>query len=129
MLGLLSKIFSGILFNMKLWYGGTLWYLFLASDASSMKTAVDRLLINFIHDRSQQAWRGYVYAVLMFIVAFIQSMLLHQYFHRCMVVGMRIRTALIAAVYKKVRCGHLDLYEYMVELIGGLQSSFTVSIS
>jgi ATP-binding cassette subfamily C (CFTR/MRP) protein 1 len=68
-----------------------------------MRTAVARLLIHFIKDRSQLAWRGYVYTALMFIVAFVQSMLLHQYFHRCMVVGMRIRTALIAAVYKKVR--------------------------
>lgn len=61
-----------------------------------------RLLIAFIHDRSQMVWRGYVYAVLLFVVAFVQSMMLHQYCHQCMVVGMHIRSALIAAVYKKV---------------------------
>jgi len=61
-----------------------------------------RLLIAFIHDRSQMVWRGYLYAVLLFVVAFVQSMMLHQYFHRCMVIGMRIRSALVAAVYKKV---------------------------
>ena len=67
-----------------------------------------RLLIAFIHDSTQMVWRGYMYAILLFIVAFIQSMMLHQYFHRCMVVGMRIRSALIAAVYKKVR--HFVIY-------------------
>jgi len=61
-----------------------------------------RLLIAFIHDRTQMVWRGYMYAALLFVVAFVQSMMLHQYFHRCMVVGMRIRSALVAAVYKKV---------------------------
>ena len=30
----------------------------------------------------------------------IQSFFLHQYFHQCFHVGMRIRTAIIAAVYK-----------------------------
>ena len=61
-----------------------------------------RLMIAFIHDRTQMVWRGYLYTVLLFVVAFVQSMMLHQYFHRCMVVGMRIRSALVAAVYKKV---------------------------
>jgi len=61
-----------------------------------------RLLIAFINDRSQMVWRGYMYAFLLFVVAFVQSMMLHQYFYRCMVVGMRIRSALVTAVYKKV---------------------------
>jgi len=61
-----------------------------------------RLLIAFIHDRTQMVWRGYLYTIMLFVVAFVQSMMLHQYFHRCMVVGMRIRSALVAAVYKKV---------------------------
>ena len=44
-----------------------------------------------------------MYTALMFLAAVVQSLCLHQYFHRCFVVGMRVRTAVIAAVYAKVR--------------------------
>ena len=43
-----------------------------------------------------------MYAVLMFVIAIFQSIVLHQYFLNCTVVGMRLRTAIIAAVYEKV---------------------------
>ena len=43
-----------------------------------------------------------MYASGLFIVAFVQSMVLHQYFHRCFLTGMHIRTAIISAVYRKV---------------------------
>ena len=65
-------------------------------------------MIRFVVNRNLPSWHGYMYASLMFIVAFVESMLLHQYFHRCMVVGMRIRTAIVAAVYKKVRCSTIS---------------------
>ena len=59
-------------------------------------------MIGFTKDTSEPDWNGYFYAVLLFVAAVIQSLFLHQYFHRCFRVGMRIRTAIIAAVYKKV---------------------------
>ena len=68
------------------------------------------LLIAFVADPSQPAWKGYVYAILMFIAAILQSLTLHQYFHKCFNVGMRSRTALISAVYKKVL--YLILHPY-----------------
>jgi len=58
-------------------------------------------MIRFVVDTSIPTWHGYLYCFLMFIVALIESMLLHQYFHRCMVVGMRVRTAIVACVYRK----------------------------
>jgi len=61
-----------------------------------------RLLIGFIADKTEHQWKGVLYALLLFIVAMVQSMLLHQYFHICFCVGMRVRTAVIAAVYRKV---------------------------
>ena len=61
-----------------------------------------RLMINFTKNESDPDWHGYVYAVLLFLTAVVQSLFLHQYFHRCFTIGMRIRTAIIAAVYNKV---------------------------
>ena len=61
-----------------------------------------RLLINFASDAKVPAWKGYLYAVLLFVVALIQALLLQQYFIMAFTVGMRIRTAVIAAVYDKV---------------------------
>ena len=61
-----------------------------------------RLMINFTKNESDPEWRGYIYAVLLFLTAVVQSLFLHQYFHRCFTIGMRIRTAIIAAVYNKV---------------------------
>uniref|UniRef100_A0A8D0A0W7 ABC-type glutathione-S-conjugate transporter n=1 Tax=Sander lucioperca TaxID=283035 RepID=A0A8D0A0W7_SANLU len=52
-------------------------------------------------DKSRFVWEGYVYAVLLLVVAILQSLFLQQYFQRCFVLGMKVRTAIIAAVYKK----------------------------
>ncbi|KAK2187609.1 hypothetical protein NP493_160g03030 [Ridgeia piscesae] len=60
-----------------------------------------KLLIGFIADKTEHQWKGVLYALLLFVVAMVQSMLLHQYFHICFCVGMRVRTAVIAAVYHK----------------------------
>lgn len=60
-----------------------------------------RLLINFIGDDTQEDWKGIMYAVLLFIVASIQTLFLAQYFNRMFFVGLRIRTALISAIYRK----------------------------
>ena len=61
-----------------------------------------RLLINFASKSEEPAWKGYLYAVLLFAVAFTQAMLLQQHFIRVFTAGMRVRTAIIAAVYNKV---------------------------
>ena len=66
-------------------------------------THTHRLLIGFTGDRSEPQWRGYFYAVLLFVAAVFQSLLAHQYFHGCFRVGMRIRTAVVSSVYGKVR--------------------------
>ena len=58
-------------------------------------------MINFTSDTSVPVWRGYVYAVLLFLVAEVQSIFLHQYFIRQNKLGMRLRTAVISAVYRK----------------------------
>ena len=61
-----------------------------------------RLMIQFTQNETQPDWHGYFYTVLFFLTALVQSLFLHQYFHRAFIIGMRIRTAVIAAVYNKV---------------------------
>ncbi|CAB1343381.1 unnamed protein product, partial [Coregonus sp. 'balchen'] len=58
-------------------------------------------MISFTTDKSIYTWTGYVYAVLLILVALFQSLFLQQYFQRCFVLGMKVRTAIMAAVYKK----------------------------
>ncbi|XP_049645216.1 multidrug resistance-associated protein 1 [Suncus etruscus] len=60
-----------------------------------------RLLINFVNDKQAPDWQGYFYTVLLFLSACLQTVVLHQYFHICFVSGMRVKTAVIGAVYRK----------------------------
>ncbi|KAG8225955.1 hypothetical protein J437_LFUL006184, partial [Ladona fulva] len=46
-------------------------------------------------------WKGYFFAILMFVTSIFQTIFLAQYFHRMYLVGMRIRTAVISAIYRK----------------------------
>jgi ATP-binding cassette, subfamily C (CFTR/MRP), member 1 len=59
-----------------------------------------RLIINFV-DSGEPLWKGIFYAVLLFTVAGVQTLLLAQYFNRMFFVGLRIRTSLISAIYRK----------------------------
>ncbi|XP_033696985.1 multidrug resistance-associated protein 1 isoform X3 [Tursiops truncatus] len=60
-----------------------------------------KLLISFVNDRKAPDWQGYFYTALLFVSACLQTLVLHQYFHICFVSGMRIKTAVIGAVYRK----------------------------
>lgn len=63
------------------------------------------LLISYTRDRSNpdDKWKGYVYAIAMFLVAMTISLVIHQYFQIVFVLGMKIRTAIIGMVYAKVQ--------------------------
>ena len=66
-----------------------------------------RLLIGYTEDKDDmfgewKEWKGYAYAGGMFVTAVIQSLALHQYFHKMMPIGMRMRTGIIGLVYEKV---------------------------
>ncbi|KAM3597276.1 uncharacterized protein V6R79_002334 [Siganus canaliculatus] len=60
-----------------------------------------RLLIHFINSSDVPSWHGYFYTGLLFMCTCVQSLILQQYFHVCFVSGMRLRTAVIGAVYRK----------------------------
>ncbi|XP_017108719.1 multidrug resistance-associated protein 1 isoform X2 [Drosophila bipectinata] len=62
------------------------------------------LIISFVEDQEkdkQPEWKGIMYSVLLFVLAAAQTFILGQYFHRMFIVGLRIRTALINAIYRK----------------------------
>ncbi|CAG5119557.1 unnamed protein product, partial [Candidula unifasciata] len=59
-----------------------------------------RFLIQFTSS-DEYTWRGYFYSSLLLIVALLQSILLHQYFHCTFLLGMRLRSTIIAVVYRK----------------------------
>lgn len=60
-----------------------------------------RLLIRFVNDSSAPSWQGFFYTALLFICTCVQSLILQRYFHVCFVSGMRLRSAIIGAVYRK----------------------------
>lgn len=55
-------------------------------------TSRDMGMLSYVH---------YFFIVGMFFTAVIQTMVLHQYFHRCFTTGMRLRAALVTAIYRK----------------------------
>ncbi|KFO89441.1 Canalicular multispecific organic anion transporter 1, partial [Buceros rhinoceros silvestris] len=60
-----------------------------------------KLLIAFVSDEKAFAWQGYLYSILLFLAAVIQSLCLQQYFTLCFHLGINVRASLIAAIYKK----------------------------
>ncbi|XP_056465276.1 ATP-binding cassette sub-family C member 2-like isoform X2 [Gadus chalcogrammus] len=60
-----------------------------------------KLMISFTKNEEAPDWHGYMYSVLLVLVAVLQSLFLQQYFQRCFVLGMKVRTSIMAAVYKK----------------------------
>uniref|UniRef100_A0A669PVU5 ABC-type glutathione-S-conjugate transporter n=1 Tax=Phasianus colchicus TaxID=9054 RepID=A0A669PVU5_PHACC len=60
-----------------------------------------RLLIAFVSDAEAFAWQGYLYSILLFLAAILQSLCLQQYFNLCFQLGTNVRASLIAAIYKK----------------------------
>ncbi|XP_030383704.1 multidrug resistance-associated protein 1 isoform X7 [Scaptodrosophila lebanonensis] len=62
------------------------------------------LIIGFVEDYEkdpQPEWKGIMYSVMLFVLAATQTFILAQYFHRMFIVGLRIRTALVSAIYRK----------------------------
>ncbi|KAJ8253888.1 hypothetical protein COCON_G00205000 [Conger conger] len=60
-----------------------------------------RLLIEFVNDSSAPSWRGYFYTSLLFVCTCVQTLILQKYFHVCFITGMRLRSAIVGAVYRK----------------------------
>uniref|UniRef100_A0A668AQY3 ABC-type glutathione-S-conjugate transporter n=1 Tax=Myripristis murdjan TaxID=586833 RepID=A0A668AQY3_9TELE len=59
------------------------------------------LLLGFMRDKDADLWKGYFYALLMFLLASLQSLFNHQYMYCCFTVGMRVKSAVMGLVYRK----------------------------
>lgn len=68
-------------------------------------------MIAFVGNTDEPLWRGYFYVFLMMLTATLQTLILSQYFHRMYLVGLRIRTVLTSAIYRKV---FIFIYLYLI---------------
>ena len=59
-------------------------------------------MIEFTGNNDAPLYQGYFIAVAMYVVAVVQAICLQQYFQKCYIVGMQIRTSLITIIYDKV---------------------------
>lgn len=60
-----------------------------------------RYMIAFVGG-NESMWHGYLYAVLLFVTAEVQTFLLSVNQIQTYVLSLRIRTALVSAIYRKV---------------------------
>ncbi|EMP37353.1 Multidrug resistance-associated protein 6 [Chelonia mydas] len=60
------------------------------------------LFLEFITDREAPNWKGYFYATLLFLLACLQTLFEQRYMYVCLVLGMRLKTAVTGLVYRKV---------------------------
>ncbi|XP_056607956.1 multidrug resistance-associated protein 1 isoform X1 [Triplophysa dalaica] len=60
-----------------------------------------RMLIQFVNEPNSPYWHGFFYTTLLFVCTCVQTLILQKYFHVCFMTGMRLRTAIIGAVYRK----------------------------
>ncbi|XP_055327526.1 multidrug resistance-associated protein 1-like isoform X2 [Paramacrobiotus metropolitanus] len=60
-----------------------------------------QLLINFVESKTEHAWKGYFYTVAMLLTQVCQTILLNFYLKYCFRFGLHMKSAVIAAVYRK----------------------------
>uniref|UniRef100_A0A8D2KVS5 ABC-type glutathione-S-conjugate transporter n=1 Tax=Varanus komodoensis TaxID=61221 RepID=A0A8D2KVS5_VARKO len=80
----------------------------MAEPAASLRIATRSppsfcsLFLDFITDPAAPPWQGYLCATVMFCLACLQTLFEQQYMYTCVVLGMRLRTAIMGLVYRKV---------------------------
>nr|XP_033819452.1 multidrug resistance-associated protein 1-like isoform X2 [Geotrypetes seraphini] len=60
------------------------------------------LFLEFMKDTKAQLWKGYFYAALLFLLACMQTLFEQRYMYMCSVLGMRLKTAVLGLVYRKL---------------------------
>uniref|UniRef100_A0A8C4VCA6 ABC-type glutathione-S-conjugate transporter n=1 Tax=Falco tinnunculus TaxID=100819 RepID=A0A8C4VCA6_FALTI len=82
---------------------------FCVSDISSVLHAFINILLlscslflEFIEDQEAPSWHGYFYAFAMFLLACLQTLFEQRYMYMCLVLGLRLKTAVTGLVYRKI---------------------------
>ncbi|NXP47639.1 MRP6 protein, partial [Heliornis fulica] len=60
------------------------------------------LFLEFIEDDEAPNWQGYFYAFTMFLLACLQTLFEQRYMYMCLVLGLRLKTAVTGLVYRKI---------------------------
>ncbi|XP_071426855.1 ATP-binding cassette sub-family C member 6 isoform X2 [Pithys albifrons albifrons] len=60
------------------------------------------LFLKFFEDPEAPSWLGYFYAFTMFLLACLQTLFEQRYMYMCLVLGLRLKTAVIGLVYRKI---------------------------
>ncbi|NWX19914.1 MRP6 protein, partial [Aegotheles bennettii] len=60
------------------------------------------LFLEFIEDPEAPSWHGYFYAFSMFLLACLQTLFEQRYMYMCLVLGLRLKTAVTGLVYRKI---------------------------
>uniref|UniRef100_A0A803T3A8 ATP-binding cassette sub-family C member 6 n=1 Tax=Anolis carolinensis TaxID=28377 RepID=A0A803T3A8_ANOCA len=60
------------------------------------------VFLDFISAPEAPSWKGYFYAAAMFLLACLQTLFEQQYMYMCLVLGVRLKTAITGLVYRKV---------------------------
>ncbi|KAH8862468.1 Canalicular multispecific organic anion transporter 2 [Schistosoma japonicum] len=119
----------GLIYVLFITYGKTLiWSAFLKLIYDILvfvNPALLKLLLNFLQNTdSEPIWHGYLYAIAIFIDTSVQSLILQSYFHVVFNLGMNIKTAITAAVYRKsLRLSNKARYKSTTGQIMNLMSS------
>ncbi|KAM8798714.1 ATP-binding cassette sub-family C member 6 [Eudromia elegans] len=60
------------------------------------------LFLDFIEDQEAPNWHGYFYAFTLFLLACLQTVFEQRYMYMCLVLGLRLKTAVTGLVYRKI---------------------------
>ena len=81
-----------------------------------MVTCYVRLLIGFVESNDPLTWKGVVLAFALLLSCVFSALFIHMYLYFAWISGMRVRTIVNAAVYRKVNivldlCGPKQLLQ------------------
>jgi ATP-binding cassette, subfamily C (CFTR/MRP), member 1 len=86
-------------------YGGPFWFAGILQLIINALTVVSPLLLNqlitYVSTEERIVWLGYLMVGALFVVSFSLAIFNGLYFQKTFVVGFRIRTGLISAIYRK----------------------------
>ncbi|ELR46338.1 Putative ATP-binding cassette sub-family C member 13, partial [Bos mutus] len=82
----------------------------LADVLSFTSPLIMKQMILFCEQRPDFGWSGYGYALALFVVVFLQTLILQQYQRFKMLTSAKIKTAVIGLIYKKVSLATFGVY-------------------